>query len=107
MSVQECLSWLRRIIFYLCEMNIDSILEILSLDLPKVNIRVKNTLNIIICSYITCVWYNRDKNEYLIENLRAKLIRDQKMNIEILKEKAKNVFTENYCKSNIEFIYRL
>ena len=107
MDVQECLSWLRRVIFYFCGMNIDSLLKILSLDLPKVNIKVKNTLNIIICSYITCVWYNRENKEHLVSNLKAKIIRDQKIKIKILKDKAKNVFTENYCKSEIEFIYRL
>ena len=107
MDVQECLSWIRKVIFYLCGMNIGSLLKILSLDLPKVNVKVKNTLCIIICSYITAVWFNRDKKEYLLENLKAKIIRDQKIKMEILKDKAKNVFTGNYCKSNIEFIYRL
>ena len=107
MSVQECLSWLRKLIFYLCNMNIGSLIKILSMDLPMVNTKVKNTLCIIIVSYISTVWFNRDKMEYLIPNLKAKIIRDQKLKMMILKDKAKNVFTENYCKSNIEFICTL
>ena len=106
-KVQECLVWLRRLIFYLCGMNIESLLNILLLDLPKVNIKVKNTLCIIIVSYITNAWFNREKQEYLVESLKAKIVRDQKLNMKILKDKCRNVFTENYCKSNIEFIYRL
>ena len=78
MTVQESLSWLRKAIFYLCGMNIGSLLKVLSLDLPKVNVKVKNTLCIVICNYITNVWFNRDNNEYLLENLKAKIIRDQK-----------------------------
>ena len=107
MTVQESLSWLRKAIFYLCGMNIGSLLKVLSLDLPKVNVKVKNTLCIVICNYITNVWFNRDKNEYLLENLKAKIIRDQKIKIMILKDKAKNVFTENYCNINCDIIYRL
>lgn len=96
MNVQECFSWIRKYFFYLCGMNIDSLLKILSLDLPKVNIKVKNTLCIIISSYITRFWFTRDKSEWLIVNLKAKIIRDQKIKLKILKDKAKKVFTENY-----------
>ena len=106
-SVQECLVWVRRLIFYLCGMNIDSMLKILSLDLPKVNIKVKNTLCIIICSYITNTWFNRDNTEFIVNSLKAKIVRDQKLNMKVLKDKGGNVFTENYCKNDIEFIYRL
>ena len=85
----------------------DSMLNILILDLPKVNIKVKNTLCITIISYIANTWYNREKQEQLINSLKSKIVRDQKLNMEILKDKGKEIFTENYCKSNIEFIYRL
>ena len=88
-------------------MNIDSMLKILLLDLPKVNVKVKNTLCIIVSSYIANTWFNRDKQEYLVDSLKAKIVRDQKINMKILRDKGVKVFTENYCKSNIEFIYRL
>ena len=88
-------------------MSFDSLLKVLSLDLPKVNIKVKNTLYIIITSYITCTWTSRENIEYVIGNLKAKIIRDQKLKMRILKGKAKDVFTENYCNPNIEFICTL
>ena len=106
-NVQESLSWLKRLIFYFCGMNIDSMLNILLLDLPKVNIKVRNTLCITIISYIANTWFNRDKQGQLINSLKIKIVHDQKLNMEILKDKGKEIFTENYCKSNIDFIYRL
>ena len=88
-------------------MTFDILLKVLSLDLPKVNVKVKNTLCIIITSYITCTWTSRENIEYVTANLKAKIIRDQRLKMNILKEKAKDVFTENYCKPNIEFICTL
>ena len=74
---------------------------------PYPNIKVKNTLCIIITSYIACTWSNRNNIEYLVINFKAKLIRDQKLRMMILKEKAKKIFTENYCNSNIDFVCNL
>ena len=107
--MQECLNWLRRLIMYFCDMNTnqESLSKMIFFDVPKVNIKVKNTLIIILSSYVACTWYNRHRLEIICNILKAKIIRDQKLNMEILGDKAKKIFTENYCKSNIEFICRL
>ena len=105
-KVQECLNWMRKLIFYLCSMNVDSLMKILSFDLPKVNINIKNTLCIILSNYIGCIWFNRDNLENIIHVFRARIIKDQKLNMKILGEKANKVFSSNYCK-NIEFIYNI
>ena len=105
--IQECLKWIRKLFFYFCGMNVNSLLKILSFDLPKVNLKVKNTLCIIISSFISCTWYNREKLESIIFILKAKIVRDQKLKLRILGDNFNKVFTENYCKSNIEFIYQL
>ena len=107
--MQECLNWLRRLIMYLCNMNTnqDSLIQMMSFDIPKVNVKVKNTLIIIISSYIACTWYNRHRLDFISNILKAKIIRDQKLYIKILGDKSKRTFTENYCKSNIEFICKL
>ena len=39
--------------------------------------------------------------------LKAKVIRDQKLNMKMLGDGARRVFTDNYCKENIECINRL
>ena len=106
-KVQDCLVWLRKLIFYLCDLNCNSLLRILSFDLPRIHVKNKNTLCIIISSYIACAWYNRDNLDYLTNKLKAKIIRDQKVKMMILGQKAKDIFTENYCKPNIDFIYTL
>ena len=105
-KVQECLNWMRKLISYLCSMNVDSLMKILSFDLPKVNINIKNTLCIILSNYIGCIWFNRDNLENIIHVFRARIIKDQKLNMKILGEKADKVFSSNYCK-NIEFIYNI
>ena len=79
----------------------------MSFDIPKVNIKVKNTLIVVISSYIACIWYNRNRLESICYILKAKIIRDQKLNMKILGDKAYKIFTENYCKEYIEFINRL
>ena len=88
-------------------MNVDSLLKKISLDLPKVNMKVRKILCIIMSSFISCTWYNRENLESIINILKAKIIRDQKLKLRILGDKVNKVFTENYCKSNIEFIYQL
>ena len=105
-KVQECLNWMRKLIFYFCGMNINSLLRILSFDIPKVNMEIRNTLCIIVSNYIACIWFNRNNMENITHVFKARIIKDQKLNIKILGEKANKVFSSNYCKS-IEFIYNL
>ena len=94
---------------YLCGMNTnqESLYKFMFFDIPKVNVRVKNTLIIIISSFIACTWYNRSRMDIICLILKAKVIRDQKLNMKMLGDKAHRVFTDNYCKENIEFISRL
>ena len=106
-TVRESLSWLKKAISYLCGINYNDLSRIIFLELPKIDIRSKNTLCIIICSFIACVWFERNNLEQLIYTLKAKIIKDQKLNLMILKQKAKKIFSENYINSNIEFIYSL
>ena len=106
-TVRESLSWLKKAISYLCGINCNDLSRIIFLELPKIDIRSKNTLCIIICSFIACVWFERNNLEQLIYTLKAKIIKDQKLNLMILKQKAKKIFSENYINSNIEFIHSL
>ena len=97
-KVQQCINWLKKLIYYLCNIDIsNNLLKCLFLDFPKVSKDIQNTLCIIICSYIYCVWYNRDKQEIEIVRFKTKLIKVQKSHMLIYKDKAKDLFTENYC----------
>ena len=85
-KVQNSLNWVRRIIVYFCDMYLNDFSSFITLDLPKINIKVKNTLNIILSSYIVCSWYCRDDMELLEFKLKAKMIRDHKLKMGMLKD---------------------
>ena len=50
---------------------------------------------------------NRESMDSVIYILKAKIVNDQRVKLRILGKRAKKIFTENYCKENIEFIYEL
>ena len=58
-TIKECLSWLRKVILYICGIQVESFLKILSLDLPKIEKRNMNALCVLVAGYISTVWYNR------------------------------------------------
>ena len=100
--------WLKRAIFYLCNINIGNrFLQCLFLDLPKVNRAVQNTLCIIICSYISWVWYNREEPSLSVNSFKAKIMRVQKSHMTIYRNKAQVMYTENYCNMKREILFRL
>ena len=106
-KVQDCIAWLKKLIFYICGIQCESILKILSLDIPKINKGNMNSLNMIITCYITSVWYNREDLAYLKNIVKAKLIKEQRFHMRILGEKATKVFSENYCNIDMRVINRL
>ena len=98
---------MRKLIFYVCGINCGSLLKILMLDFPKVDKRNVNTLCVIISSYIACTWYSRKKMDNVKYCFRAKIIKDQRLNMKILGAKAYKVFSDNYCNMDYSIIDRL
>ena len=105
--VQECLIWLRRIIFYVCGVNFESMLKIIMLDIPKIERRNVNSLCILISSYIACTWFNRKNMNNIKFCLKAKIIKDQRLKMKILKDKANKIISDNYCNLDYEILNRL
>ena len=105
--VQECIVMIRKLIFYICGVNIESLIKVLMLDIPKINKRNVNSLCIIISSYIACVWFNREKMDTIKYCYKAKFIKDHRMNMKILGTKAFKVFSDNYCNLDYGIIYGL
>ena len=56
-----------------------------------------NTLSVIICCYISCIWLNRDKLEFIEKKLKAKIIRERNFLVFLYKEKSKKLFCEKFC----------
>ena len=73
-QIQECIIWLKKLIFYVCGIQIDSLLKIMSLNIPKIEIRNRNSLCIIITCYITTVWYHREDLTYIIQIVKANIV---------------------------------
>ena len=105
--VQECLTWMRKLIFYVCGINCGSFLKILMLDFPKVDKRNVNSLCVIVSSYIACIWYNRKKLDNVKYYFRAKIIKDQRLKMKILGAKAYKIFSDNYCNMDYSILARL
>ena len=100
-KVQECINILYKTIFYLCDLNAQGLmLKLLFFDFPKVNKKIQNTLCSIISSYLTIVWYNRESPCYLSYKFKLKIIREQKLHKDMLKEKIHDIFSNNYCHLN-------
>ena len=107
-KTQRCKIVLFRTIFYLCHIDIEKdIIKTLFFDFPKINKKVTNTLCIVISIYIANIWYNRDNMENLEYKFKSKIKNSQKLHMEILKDKSKNVFTDNYVNINRRIIDHL
>ena len=49
-QVQECIRWMRKLIFYISGVNFESMLKVMMLDIPKIEERNVNSLCLIISS---------------------------------------------------------
>ena len=107
-KVQRCKEVLIKIIYYLCNINIEQcLLRCLFFDFPKISKQTSNTLCIIISSYIANIWYNRESSEHLDYKFKAKIKKSQYLNMKILQEKRGRVFTPNYCELDTSIIDNL
>ena len=99
-KVQDCLRLLYRVIFYLCNINAQGImLKCLFFDFPKVDVKIRNTLNIIMSTYISVIWYNRDVAEnfyYTKQKFKEKLLYQQNLHKLALNDRIFDIFTVNY-----------
>ena len=100
-KVQECVKLIYRMLYYFCNINFENhLLKLLFLVIPKIEQRIQNTICIVISSYISCTWHNKEDTRFLTYKFKAKIIEGHKYHKLILKEKMQNIFTENY--SNLD-----
>ena len=107
-KVQDCVSFIYRLLFYFCNINFENnLLKLLFLELPKIDKKIQNTICITISSYISCIWFNRESSDHLLNNFKAKIRIGQKYHKLMLKGKMKDIFTENYCNIDLDIINHL
>ena len=103
-KIQDCVKWLKKVIYYICGVKVNSLIKILYLDIPRIDRKNMNSMCVIITCYISCVWRNRENLDPIKNILKAKMIKDQRLHMSILGEKAKKVFSENYCLLNMRIL---
>ena len=107
-KVQGCVNLIYRMLYYFCNINFEkNLLKLLFLVFPKIEKKIQNTICIVISSYISCTWYNREDTRFLTYKFKAKIIEGQKYHKLILKEKMQNIFTENYSNLDLNIMNHL
>ena len=106
--VQKCKEILIKLVFYLCDVNIDQyLLKCLFFDFPKISKKVNNTLSIIISEYIATIWFNRESPDNLDYKFKARIKNLQFTHMNMLNNKGKSLLTPNYCDMNRNIVDRL
>ena len=106
-KVNLSLLFIKKLIRYLCEIPIVDFIKLLHLDLPKTNKKIKNTLCIILSTYTSCIWYNRERPNYVVNAMKAKIVKDCRMKKKIFGDKFRNLFTEKYQGINMRILNQL
>ena len=95
-NIQESIQWLTGFIEDICSIKVHNLLNFVMLDFPYINKRMVNTLSVIMCSYLSCIWLNRDDMDYIGKKLKAKIIRERSFLKYLLKEKFCKIFCIRY-----------
>ena len=96
-KIKKSVQWLTKFIEDVCNIKVNCLSEFLMLDFPFINRKMVNTLSVVVCNYISCIWLNRDDLEYIDKKLKAKIIKERNLIKYILKEKARQKFCDRYC----------
>ena len=60
-----------------------------------VNKRMVNTLSVIVCNYLACIWFNRENMEFIEKKkIRAKVIKERNFIRYTLKENLNKFFCQ-------------
>ena len=101
-KIKKAIKWFKGLIEYISNMRFYSIEKLLLLELPNIQRKVKNVMCIIICNFIACIWYNRENLEFIKEKVVAKIWKEKKFVMVLLKDKSKDILCKRYCEIDIE-----
>ena len=104
LKVKDSISFLRKIIFYICGLQVNDMEHLLYLDIPKIDKKNINSLSIIISCYISSVWFNRGNLLYVKNIVKAKILRERRFHMRMLGESIHKFFSENYCKMDVRIV---
>ena len=81
--------------------------QLIMLDLPKVEKKLKNTLIFVASLYIASIWFGRSRKHQILSSLKACIIRERRILEEILQDKLIDLFIEPFCSLNKDNIERI
>ena len=70
-KIQSSVQWLTKFIENVCNIRVNSLFKFLFLEFPYINIKMVNTLTVIMCCYISCIWLYRDNLEFHDKKLKS------------------------------------
>ena len=69
-------------------------------ELPSIQNKTRNSVNIIVCNFISFTWLNRDSLEYMEEKVVSKIWKEKQFLLNVLKNKSRETFCIRYCELN-------
>ena len=85
-------------------MKLQNMEKLLYLELPNVQRKAKNAMKLVVCSYVSCIWKNRENLEFIEEKFRAGVYSEKKFIIVMLKGKAKDLLCKKYCEIDLDIL---
>ena len=101
-KIQSSVKWLTKFIETVCNIRVNSLFKYLFLEFPYINKKMVNTLTVIICCYISCIWLNRENLDFIDKKLKARILKERNFLMYLLKEKSRHTFCAKYCDITIE-----
>ena len=93
--------------FEFYSVNMAQLIKLIMLDLPKMEKKRKNTIIFVTSLYIACIWYGRSSKHQILSSLKASILREKRILVEILQDKLIDLFIEPFCLLNKDNIERI
>ena len=92
-----------RLLQYCGFMNVN-MMQIILLDIPKMEKKCKNTVVLLTALYISCIWYGRTNKSSIINVLKLGIVKERNTLELMLKDRISDTFTERFISLNKENI---
>ena len=89
----EVATWFKNILYTFCELRNPQLIKLSFLIIPKVNLKLKNTVLFLISTYIVSIWQSRQNNmdPYVsIRYIKGKILQKQRIMKYLLGDKMEN-----------------
>ena len=103
-NVSQAVNWFINVLNNVVKQSKWHVLELLSLNLPSLNTKERNTCLILLATYIDCVWQGRKNkvfNDSLVKLIRGRILLNHFYIKKILGNGISCKFSKNYCAMKI------